>query len=642
MFSSVLSINDQAPQSPLKTVYEETEANQDQAVPDLSNAGITMNGLSPASSRSVSTRVDIRDIGDHEKELEIPDSDNKVIPSVTDAKGTADQIEKEPSMKFKKWFRPFFNFFQKYYLSLIERETAWDEWVKTQQLDRPDVPEYVLIHEAMDWPKDKKPLPPLGLTSTEKADLSKLKQKLRDLETAPDSEILVAAITTTKGYKKFEKQLTDEVIKASFEALGTLLGLCPLIPKQVSEFVGTIGIKINDYKDKESKAKELFEPLIEEGQTFMDLLLNTKKTLTDLSHETNVAKDKINLVTETETFQAIIETKSAKYGKVFGDCHIELRRLMESNNATMWDTVSGYLMRKKANPEELYEKLNMVRNGIRDEILVYIGVTTGKTLDAVRDGFRILEELQAKNVQVQTELDLKSSHLKEAEEKIEKLEEILTSEKLKFFKTMLEKYVLIKQKNKITADRDSLQTERETLEMEKEKLQLILKEKKKEEEELKIKYEKLDQRFIVGELNIKIFQELFFKRTEIHKILGDKYEVLKSHLIHAALVFNLIKAENHEQINAKVKVAVALIKSLDMREAASLYFPDFDGLTDFVVKVAVRGEKWALDGKMLYRYSFSEQGILNVRTVKPSDMLKMPHYEIIDEPIKDFRDFLLQ
>ncbi|KAJ3071902.1 hypothetical protein HDU99_002318, partial [Rhizoclosmatium hyalinum] len=69
--------------------YEETEANQDQAVPDHSNA---MNGLSPTSSRSVSTRVDIRDIGGDEKELKVPDSDNQVIPSVTDAKGTADQI----------------------------------------------------------------------------------------------------------------------------------------------------------------------------------------------------------------------------------------------------------------------------------------------------------------------------------------------------------------------------------------------------------------------------------------------------------------------------------------------------------------------------------------------------------------------
>ncbi|KAJ3288214.1 hypothetical protein HDU79_005010 [Rhizoclosmatium sp. JEL0117] len=546
MISSVEFINDQG-----NAMYEETEANQDQAVPDLSNAGITMNGLSPASSRSVSTRVDIRDIGD-EKELEVPDSDKQVIPSVTDAKGTADQIEKEPSMKFKKWFRPFFNFFQKYYLSLLERETAWDDWVKTQQLDRPDVTEDVLIREAMDWPKDKKPLPPLGLTSTEKHDLSELKKTLNALETNPNSETLVNAITSTDGYKEFEKQLTDEVIEKSFEVLGTLLGLCPLIPNQVSEFVGTIGKKIIDYKDKEAKAEKLFQALIEEGQIFMELLSNTELNLKNLDRET---KD-VDLRSATVTFQAIIKSSSERYGKIFGDCCIELRRMTTSTKSSMWETVSGFLQ-KQANPDDLREKLAIVRNGIRDEIIFYIGITTGKTLEAVRGGFQILEKI------------------------------------------------------------------------------------KNEKEALKTELDNLTKKYALAEANIDTLTKIFDKRRLVHAYLGDEYDALKPHLIHTALVFEHLEVENCKEISKTVKEAVKLINSLSWgKELARDYFPDFDGLTDFVVRVPVQGTLGKFNGTTNYSYKFNEEGKLNVMT--KSRILKTHHDEIINKQIKNYKDFLLE
>ncbi|KAJ3064899.1 hypothetical protein HDU99_004331, partial [Rhizoclosmatium hyalinum] len=50
-------------------------------------------------------------------------------------------------------------------------------------------------------------------------------------------------------------------------------------------------------------------------------------------------------------------------------------------------------------------KLAIVRNGIRDEIIFYIGITTGKTLEAVRGGFQILEKIKNEKEALQVELD---------------------------------------------------------------------------------------------------------------------------------------------------------------------------------------------------------------------------------------------
>ncbi|KAJ3049897.1 hypothetical protein HDU99_008796, partial [Rhizoclosmatium hyalinum] len=128
--------------------------------------------------------------------------------------------------------------------------------------------------------------------------------------------------------------------------------------------------------------------------------------------------------------------------------------------------------------------------------------------------------------------------------------------------------------------------------------------------------------------------------SSIHTNIGKGLDALKPHLIHAALVFKNLNVPNWEIIVANVKEAVRLINSLNLgKDKARKFFPDFDGLTDFVVRVAVKGSEHSFDGRLLYLYNFSETGFLNVLPAKEvsGDYYKLKNIEILDKT-----DYLLK
>ncbi|KAJ3066417.1 hypothetical protein HDU98_010306, partial [Podochytrium sp. JEL0797] len=253
-------------------------------------------------------------------------------------------------------------------------------------------------------------------------------QELNQLKT------LSSLMVGIKGSEELGTLLREIVTDYAFQGIGFLLSLCPLIPSSVSCFISSAGKKLNESIAGKTKYLESFELLVHDSQTFMTVLFNAEKTLTEFtkSKATKTSQGKtattrqVDLVSESASFVKLIRASVDRYGAEFDKCLQTLDKLNKKNLTSkrawlklgsaavgpapqtttksaqaplssfkrVWDWVDNRF--KKEDPDVLGHNLAVVRNDIRDEIMVYIGVTSGKTFDAVREGFECLERQEDK------------------------------------------------------------------------------------------------------------------------------------------------------------------------------------------------------------------------------------------------------
>ncbi|KAJ3063233.1 hypothetical protein HDU98_000929, partial [Podochytrium sp. JEL0797] len=342
------------------------------------------------------------------EETTIPINDDEYESSVEVVKAADALAQEAPKhvKKTKKLFDFFLKFLFQHYKDATESKLKEYIWSHKEGYD--DAPPYLSLAELNE--------------------LNSIKLALENSEVDHLQE-LARAMVGADGCKQIEDFIKEGLVKYGFQAIGILLSLCPLVPSQLADFIGGAGEKINSWGNQTDAALlQDFELLIDESHSFMELLFNTQTTLVEFTESAKQPSDgtkpgipEIDLTTETASFANFVASKIVTYGELFGECESALKKWKLSRNDKLgkpYHQVKSGFMKTPKSPKRLSHgvsvwvlrkfrehftkpdsvamriRLNMARSDIRDEIIVYIGITSGKTLDAVREGFRCLEQLR--------------------------------------------------------------------------------------------------------------------------------------------------------------------------------------------------------------------------------------------------------
>ncbi|KAJ3068745.1 hypothetical protein HDU98_008123 [Podochytrium sp. JEL0797] len=378
-------------------------------------------------------------------------------------------------------------------------------------------------------------LPPRWLSDKEKSELVKYETLLENSESAlktNEYRQLVAILfdMSTNGFDKhkFEQWVVSVSVPAVFSTLGALVTELPFVPCSVGSLISSLGTAFT----QEQAILPAFHAILKESTTFLLLLMNVEKSIAEAERHAREQQLRHHSTTKlqstaTEDMRQILDSAIDVYEAKIRDVHGTMKKWAEVNGVVKFvRQVTGAV----PNLGNMVKELEEIRMGVRDDVLMHVGSLSGKTLDAVHDGFKTIENLEA-------------SILKLEADKIELtiLKKALEAEKEELDKDMFMSQVEMK---RLESDKVRLNSDKKVLEADKVKL---TEEKKMIYADLKGLIERRDSYAKLNTLHREIGSLAISIRSAL-LAAGDRSMGLSGHLVHGAVVFNVAKSHVAEAI----------------------------------------------------------------------------------------------
>ncbi|KAJ3286214.1 hypothetical protein HDU79_006631 [Rhizoclosmatium sp. JEL0117] len=361
--------------------------------------------------------------------------------------------------------------------------------------------------------------PPRWLTDKEKTELNKYEEIINKSESNKEYRKLIRLVfdISTAGFDKakFEKWLTGVAVTQAFTIIGTLISQLPFVPPGVGTLIQSFG---NVYA-KEQAVLPAFHDILNESASFLMILIAVNKSLTESEEYARQQQAKYHSPSKllfgaaTEDMRQLLDLSIEAYESKVREVEVKMQN---------WIHIGPVLrffrqLRGRAPKLDRYVKdLQDIRVNVRDEVLLHVGTVSGRTLDAVHDGFKTIERLE--------------------EDKLR-----LTAEKI-----LLEsqRNGLMKEKNLLEAEKESLEHDKSRLYDDKKRLEVIksglLSEKKQIEDSLALLIGRSEGYIKLNTLHRDIGILAGVVRTALLRA-GDKGLGLSGHLFHGAVIFNTAK-----------------------------------------------------------------------------------------------------